>query len=164
MPTPASATATVAIGQPAPDFTLPSTSDARVTLSALRGKTVLLAFFPLAFTSTCTAELCDMRDDYEQFAAENVVILPVSVDSVPTLKEYKRMHDMRTDLLSDFKREASRSYGVLLEEQFFSARAYFLIDGEGVLRWKHVEEVLGHRRSDEELLAQIRAIQAVPRG
>lgn len=159
----AASPAPVTVGQPAPDFTLSSTSGDKVTLSALRGRTVLLAFFPLAFTSTCTAELCEMRDDYAQFEAENVTILPISVDSVPTLKEYRRMHDLGVDLLSDFRREASRSYGVLLEEQFFSARAYFLIDAEGILRWRHVEEVLGHRRSDEELLAQIRALQAVPR-
>lgn len=159
----AASPAPVTVGQPAPDFTLSSTSGDKVTLSALRGRTVLLAFFPLAFTSTCTAELCEMRDDYAQFEAENVTILPISVDSVPTLKEYRRMHDLGVDLLSDFRREASRSYGVLLQEQFFSARAYFLIDAEGILRWRHVEEVLGHRRSDEELLAQIRALQAVPR-
>lgn len=163
MLTPAPATANVAIGQPAPDFTLASTSGGKVTLSDLRGRTILLAFFPLAFTSTCTAELCEMRDDYDRFASENVVLLPISVDSVPTLKEYKRMHDMRTDLLSDFRRDVSRAYGVLLEEQFFSARAYFLIDAEGILRWRHVEEVLGHRRSDEELIAQVRALQAVVR-
>lgn len=163
MPVPAPATATVAIGQPAPAFSLPSTSGERVTLSDLRGRTVLLAFFPLAFTSTCTAELCEMRDDYDRFAAENVVILPISVDSVPTLQEYKRAHAMRTDLLSDFKREVSRAYGVLLEEQFFSARAYFLIDADGILRWRHVEEVLGHRRSDEELFAQVRALEAAGR-
>lgn len=160
MPAPAPATATVAIGQPAPAFTLPSTSGGKVSLSDLRGRTVLLAFFPLAFTSTCTAELCEMRDDYDRFAAENVVILPISVDSVPTLQEYKRTHAMRTDLLSDFKRDVSRAYGVLLEEQFFSARAYFLIDADGILRWRHVEEVLGHRRSDEELFAQVRALEA----
>lgn len=163
MPTPAPATSPVAIGQPAPDFTLPSTGGEKVSLSSLRGRTVLLAFFPLAFTSTCTAELCEMRDDYDRFTAENVVILPISVDSVPTLKEFKRMHEMRTELLSDFKREVSRSYGVLLEDAFYSTRAYFLIDGEGILRWMHVEENPGQRRQDEELFAQIRGVQAVQR-
>lgn len=154
------ATSTVAIGQPAPDFTLQSTSGKPVTLSSLRGQNVLLAFFPLAFTSTCTAELCDMRDDYDQFAAYNVAILPISVDAVPSLKEFKRQHEMKTELLSDFKREASRSYGVLMEEAFMSTRAYFLIDAEGILRWKHVEENPSDKRSNEELLAQVLALGA----
>lgn len=148
----------VATGEPAPDFTLASTAGGTVTLSSLRGRTVLLAFFPLAFTSTCTAELCEMRDDYDKFAAENVVILPISVDAVPSLKEYRKAYDMKVDLLSDFKREASRSYGVLLEDRFHSARAYFLIDAEGIVRWSHVEEHAGERRTDEELLAEIRKL------
>jgi peroxiredoxin len=163
MPAPAPATSTIAIGQPAPDFTLDSTRGEKVTLSALRGQTVLLAFFPLAFTSTCTAELCEMRDDYDQFTAENVVILPISVDAVPSLREYKRTHEMKVDLLSDFRREVSRSYGVLLEDRFYSARAYFLIDAAGTLRWMHVEDNPSHKRSNDELLAQIRGIQAVAR-
>ena len=79
-----------AVGSPAPDFTLPSTADADVTLSQLRGQNVLLAFFPLAFTKTCTAEMCAFSDDYEQFQTANTVVLPISVDSVPTLKEFKQ--------------------------------------------------------------------------
>ena len=143
------------IGAPAPDFTLKSTSGQSVTLSELRGRTVLLAFFPLAFTSTCTAELCDMRDDYDQFAEKGVTIFPISVDSVPTLKEYKGKYDMQVDLLSDFHRVASRAYGVLLEDRFYSNRAYFLIDGEGILRWSHVEANPGQKRSNAELFAEI---------
>jgi peroxiredoxin len=155
MTTSAPSAAIPAIGQPAPDFTLASTSGKDVTLSALRGKNVLLAFFPLAFTGTCTAELCEMRDDYDRFESENVVILPISVDSVPTLKEFKRMHGMHTELLSDFKREVSRRYGVLLEDRFYSTRAYFLIDAQGGLRWSHVEENPSQRRQDAELFAEI---------
>ena len=66
-----------AVGSPAPDFTLPSTAGSAVSLSALRGKNVLLAFFPLAFTSTCTQELCDMRDDWDQFATADTVVVPI---------------------------------------------------------------------------------------
>ena len=143
------------VGQQAPDFALKSTSGDKITLSALRGKPVLLAFFPLAFTSTCTAELCEMRDDHNQFANRGVTVLPISVDSVDSLKEYKAKYGMHTDLLSDFKREVSRLYGVLNEERFFANRAYFLIDRDGVVRWAHVEEHPGLRRQDSELFAQI---------
>ncbi|MBA3890138.1 MAG: redoxin domain-containing protein [Gemmatimonadaceae bacterium] len=159
-PTLAPATETVAVGQPVPDFTLKTTSGTPVTLSSLRGQNVLLAFFPLAFTSTCTAELCDMRDDYDLFAQYNVAILPISVDAVPSLREFKRQHEMKTELLSDFKRDVSRSYGVLMEDAFMSTRAYFLIDAEGILRWMHVEENPGQKRSTEELLAQVLALAA----
>jgi peroxiredoxin len=145
-------------GSPAPDFTLPSTSGQPVTLSSLRGKRVLIAFFPLAFTSTCTAQLGAFSDDFGRFAEADTVVLPISVDSVPTLKEFKAKEGMTVDLLSDFKREVSRLYGVLLEDKFFSSRAYVLIDRDGVIRWTHEEAELGHRRSDDELLARIAAV------
>lgn len=148
-----------AVGSPAPDFTLASTSGSDVTLSGLRGKKVLLAFFPLAFTSTCTAELCAFSEDYSQFQAADTVVLPISVDAVPSLKAFKRQERMTVDLLSDFKREVSRKYGVLLEEKFHSSRAYFLIDREGVLRWAFVEGVLGSRRDNAELLAELNKLQ-----
>ena len=77
----------------------------------LRGKKVLLAFFPLAFTSTCTAELCDISEDYSQFG--DTVVLPISVDSVATLREFKTKEHLAVDLLSDFKREATNAYGTM---------------------------------------------------
>ena len=146
------------VGSAAPDFTLPSTAGSAVSLSALRGKNVLLAFFPLAFTSTCTRELCDMRDDWDQFATADTVVVPISVDSTPTLKEFKSKYAMRSDFLSDFKREVARQYGVLLEDRFYANRAYFLIDRAGTLRWVHVEEHPGEKRSNAELLEQIKAL------
>ncbi len=153
------ASTTLRVGAAAPDFTLPSTAGADVTLSSFQGRrNVLLAFFPLAFTSTCTAENCAFSEDYDAFDRAGTVVLPISVDSVPTLKEYKAKHAMRQHLLSDFKREVSRAYGVLLEDRFFSRRAYFLIDREGILRWSHVETELGHKRDDAELLRQIAAL------
>ena len=147
-----------AVGNPAPDFTLPSTAGSSVTLSAFRGKNVLLAFFPLAFTSTCTKELCDMRDDWDQFATVDTVVIPISVDSTPTLKEYKSKYSMRSDFLSDFKRDVARQYGVLLEDRFYANRAYFLVDKVGTLRWVHVEDNPSEKRSNAELLEQIAAL------
>ncbi len=145
-----------AVGAAAPEFTLNSTSGQPVTLSQFKGKErVLLAFFPLAFTSVCTAEMCAFTEDYDAFATAGVTVLPISVDSVPTLKEFKSKHNLTVDLLSDFKRDASRAYGTLLEELFFSNRAYFLIDADGIVRWAHVEDSPGKSRTNAEILAAI---------
>src|SRR5437867_6135550 len=87
-------------GTLAPDFKLPSTAGTDVVLSSFRGKqNVLLAFFPLAFTSTCTAELCAFSEDFERFASAGTAVLPISVDSVPTLREFKAKYAMKVDLL-----------------------------------------------------------------
>jgi peroxiredoxin len=145
-----------AVGETAPDISLPSTSGQVVTLSSFRGQqNVLLAFFPLAFTSVCTAEMCGFRDDYEAFSGKDVVVFPVSVDATPSQKEFKAKYEMPVDLLSDFKREAATAYGVLIPEKFFSNRAYFLIDKAGIIRWAHVEETPGKRRENAEILAEI---------
>ncbi|NNG16798.1 MAG: redoxin domain-containing protein [Gemmatimonadales bacterium] len=149
----------VSIGSHAPDFTLASTSGSDVTLSNLRGKRVLLAFFPLAFTGVCTDEMCAFSQDDARFRDADSVVLPISVDSIPTLKEFKRKEGLTVDLLSDFKREVSRLYGTLLEEPFLSRRAYFLIDRAGVLRWSHIETDLGHHRPNDELLTRLATIE-----
>jgi peroxiredoxin len=155
-PTAASLPAT---GSVAPDFTLPSTSGTEVTLSGLRGKNVLLAFFPLAFTRVCTTELCAFSEDLGAFRDANTEVLPISVDSIPTLREYKSKERMTLDLLSDFKREVSRRYGTLLEDRFHSNRAYILIDREGIVRWTFAEDTTGDRRENAELLDRIRALR-----
>jgi peroxiredoxin len=144
-----------AVGTPAPDFTLPSTSGTDVTLSSLRGKNVLLAFFPLAFTKVCTQEMCSLSEDYGRFRDANTEVLPISVDSVPTLREFKAKERISVELLSDFKRDVSRRYGTLLEDKFFSNRAYVLIDPEGLVRWAFAEETPSTRRENQELLAQV---------
>jgi peroxiredoxin (alkyl hydroperoxide reductase subunit C) len=143
-------------GEQAPDFSLASTSGQRVTLSSFRGqKGVLVAFFPLAFTGTCTAEVCAFSEDFDEFANKGVEVLPLSVDATPSLKEFKKAYDLKVDLLSDFKREASRAYGVLREDTFFSNRAYFLIDKDGIIRWSHIETEPGKRRDNAEIFSEI---------
>jgi peroxiredoxin len=145
-----------AAGSAAPDFTLPSTAGSDVTLSSFRDKSpVLLAFFPLAFTSTCTAEMCAFTDDYDRFRSTGVEILPISVDAIASLKEYKAKLGMRVDLLSDFRRAVSVRYGVLQEDKFYARRSYFLIDRMQTVRWSHVEVQNGQRRENPEILARI---------
>jgi peroxiredoxin len=147
------------VGDLAPDFTAASTSGNEVTLSSFRGKrNVLLAFFPLAFTGTCTKELACFTEDFDQFARNGVEILPISVDSTASLREFKSKLQMQTELLSDFKREISRVYGVLNEDRFYSNRAYFLIDKEGKVRWSHVESNNAQRRENSEILAAIKLL------
>jgi peroxiredoxin len=144
-----------AAGSTAPDFTLDGTAGP-ITLSSFRGKhNVLLAFFPLAFTSTCTEEMCAITEDYSAFAGKDVTVIPVSVDSVPTLKEFKAKHGMAVELASDFKRDVCRLYGTLHEERFFSNRCYVLIDKQGVVRWSYFEVTPATRRQNSELLAEI---------
>src|SRR4051794_9833780 len=167
-----------AVGSPAPDFTLPSTADTDVTLSQLRGRNVLLAFFPLAFTKTCTREMCAFTEDYGQFQNANTVVLPISVDSVPTLKEFKAKERISVDMPSggvrapterelrarggirvnrpsDSKRDGGRRYATLREDRFFPTRAYVLIDRTGVVRWTFREDPPGTRRENAELLQQL---------
>jgi peroxiredoxin (alkyl hydroperoxide reductase subunit C) len=145
-----------AVGTEAPDFTLRSSAKQEVTLSSYRGRQpVLLAFFPLAFTATCTKELCAFRDDYSVFEQTGVAILPISVDSTDTLREYRDKLGISVEMLSDFRREVSARYGVLMMDRFYANRAYFLIDRDGIIRWAHVEDVPGHRRENSEILARI---------
>jgi len=147
------------IGQPAPDFTLPSTSGKDVSLASHRGKeNVLVAFFPAAFSGVCTEEMCSLSEDYSQFQAAGAAVLPVSVDNLHSLKAFKDKERMAVDLLSDFFRATARKYGVLDEAKGTAKRSYFLVDKKGVLRWSHVESENGHRRQDGELLEQIRKL------
>lgn len=155
---------TATISQPgdtAPDFSLASTSGDTVTLSAFRNeRNVLLAFFPLAFTSTCTDEMCAFSEDFDQFTGKGVAVLPISVDAIPSLKEYKKAYRLNVDLLSDFKRTASTAYGVLNADRFYANRSYFLIDRKGMVRWSYVEAHNGLHRPNTELLAHIDALSA----
>lgn len=145
-------------GAPAPDFTLPSTSGGSVTLSELRGRNVLLAFFPAAFTRVCTDEVCALSEDGERFSGAGAVVLPISVDNVPSLREFKVKEGLQLDLLSDLRREVSRSFGVLDEERFVAKRAYVLIDRAGVVRWRFIEETPRTKRDNAELLHRIEAL------
>jgi len=147
------------VGDVAPEFTAASTSGRDVSLSSFRGKrNVLLAFFPLAFTGTCTKELVCFTEDFDQFDGEGIEILPISVDSTASLREFKNKLQMKTELLSDFRRDISRAYGVLNEDRFYSNRAYFLIDKEGRVRWSHIEANNGQRRENSEILAAIKLL------
>ena len=135
-------------GKPAPDFTLFDTGKNKVSLSGLKGKNVLLLFFPQAFTSTCTKELCAVRDDISRYSNANAQVIGISVDSVFTLKKYKEDQHYDFPLLSDFNKEVSALYGSLYNEWILgmkgvSKRSAFVIDKAGIIRYAEVLENAG---------------------
>jgi peroxiredoxin len=137
-------------GQQAPDFTLHDQDKNKVTLSELRGKNVVLVFFPLAFTSVCTAELCAIRDNYAMYNSLNAQVLGISVDSLFTLKKFAEEQKLTFPLLSDFNKETSAAYGSLYETFGFdmkgvSKRSAFVIDKEGVVQYAEVLENAGEQ-------------------
>ncbi len=138
----------IQIGQPAPDFSLYNTDKIKVSLSELRGKAVLLLFFPQAFTSTCTKELCAVRDDIGRYNNINTEVIGISVDSVFTLKKYKEEQGYNFSLLSDFNKEVSILYDSLYPEWILdmkgvSKRAAFIVDLEGKIRYAEILEIAG---------------------
>ncbi|WP_144717708.1 peroxiredoxin [Agrococcus jejuensis] len=123
------------IGDIAPDFTLIDHRGEEVTLSALRGKPVALVFFPLAFTGTCTGELCELRDSMELFDDAGVELLAISVDSKATLARFAEVEGYAFRLLSDFwpHGEVASRYDSFLPQRGIATRATFLIDASGLV-------------------------------
>jgi peroxiredoxin len=132
-------------GQQAPDFTLRDTEKNKVTLSEQRGKNVLLLFYPLAFTSTCTKELCLVRDQLVFYNGIDAQVYGISVDSLFAQGKFKSEQGINFPLLSDFNKVASRAYDTIYEHWFndmdgVSKRSAFVIDKEGVVRYAEVLE------------------------
>ena len=124
---------TVQKGQPAPQFTLFSSDLKSVSLLDFAGKKVIVHFFPMAFTETCTTQLCTMRDNFSFYEGVNAQVLGISVDSPFTLAKFKEEQHYQFPLLSDFNKEVSASYGALYQEFVFglkgvSKRAAFVLD------------------------------------
>ncbi len=132
-------------GTKAPEFSLYNSEKNKVSLSDFKDKNVVLLFFPLAFTGTCTKELCEVRDNISQYNSSNAAVIGISVDSVYTLAKYKEEQHLNFQLLSDFNKEVSISYGSLYQSfgygmQGVSKRSAFVIDKEGMVRYAEVLE------------------------
>ncbi|MBK7669119.1 MAG: redoxin domain-containing protein [Sphingobacteriaceae bacterium] len=136
------------INDQAPDFKLINTEKKTVTLSEHKGKNVLLLFFPLAFTSTCTAELCSTRDDLEFYNKINAVVFGISNDSNFVLKKFKESLNLNFELLADWNKTTSEAYGSLYTEFILgmkgvAKRSAFVIDKEGKIKYAEVLEDAG---------------------
>jgi peroxiredoxin Q/BCP len=146
----------VEVGDKAPDFTLPGDGGGTVSLKALKGKTVVLYFYPKDDTSGCTAEACAFRDALPDFCKAKAEIVGVSRDPVASHDQFKTKYDLLFPLASDVDGKVCQAYGVWVEKSMYGKkymgieRATFLIDAKGVVRklWRkvkvpgHAEEVL----------------------
>lgn len=135
----------IQIGQKAPDFTLRDTDKNKVTLSEQQGKNVVLLFYPLAFTGTCTAELCSVRDNISFYNNTNAQVYGISVDSLFSNGKFRQEQNLNFPLLSDFNKDVSNAYDTIYPEFGFemkgvSKRSAFVIDKEGVVQYAEVLE------------------------
>ncbi|GAA5170057.1 MULTISPECIES: peroxiredoxin [Amycolatopsis] len=132
----------VEVGSQAPDFTLSDYNKQQVSLSSLRGeKPVLLVFYPFAFSGICTGELCQLRDEFDDYDGR-VQVLGVSVDTPFSLKAWAEQEGYQFPLLSDFwpHGEVAKAYGVFNEQSGMALRGTFLIDKDGVVRFAEVNQ------------------------
>lgn len=142
---------TLSVGDKAPDFTMPTDGGGEVSLSALKGKAVVLYFYPRDDTPGCTKEACGFRDSLPDFSGIDAEIIGVSKDTVAKHDKFKAKYDLPFTLASDADTDTCEKYGVWVEKSMYGRksmgieRATFLIDGEGVVRqiWRKVK-VPGH--------------------
>lgn len=154
---------TLQVGQLAPDFTLYDTGKKQVTLSELRNQNILLLFFPLAFTSTCTEELCSVRDNLKMYESLDVLPIGISVDSLFSLKKFKEEQKLNFPLLSDFNKEVSKAYDSLYENWGYGwkgvgKRSAYLIDKNGIIQYAEVLEDAGEIPDFAAIQGKIRQI------
>ena len=127
-------------GDVAPELVLADTHGTPVSVAGMRGMPVAVVFFPFAFSGTCTTELCELRDNLDDFEAAGVRLLGVSCDPQHTLRAWSEQQGFGFDLLSDFwpHGAAAQAYGVFDPEHGLAVRGSFLIDADGIVRWSVV--------------------------
>jgi peroxiredoxin Q/BCP len=150
------------IGDKAPAFTLATDGGGKVSSGSLKGKNVVLYFYPKDDTSGCTAEACGFRDEQPKFKKMDAVVLGVSRDSVASHDKFKKKHELNFQLGADETGKVTEDYGVWVEKSMYGRkymgieRATFLIDGKGIIRgiW-HKVKVPGHV---EDVLKSVKAL------
>ena len=144
----------ITVGQPAPEFELENQDKKKIKLSDLRGKKVVLAFYPLDFSPVCTNEHVCFMHDLPQFAAKDAVVLGISIDSVWCHKAFREAKGITYDLLSDMKREVVQKYDLYLPDANIGRRATVIVGRDGKVAW-FKEQPLRQERDDGEILAAL---------
>ena len=144
------------LNEKAPDFCLQGDNGEEFCLSDQAGQRMLLVFYPGDNTPVCTAQLCEYRDGIESFAGLGVSVVGISSDDLESHQAFRNKHDLPFVLLSDPDLEVAKLYGS--KGRFGMKRAVFLVDEEGIVRYVHVEALAVFRRSADELLEAIEAL------
>jgi peroxiredoxin Q/BCP len=153
-------------GQEAPDFALQDQDGETVRLSDLRGRRVVLYFYPRADTPGCTTQACGIRDHSADYEAANAVVLGVSPDTVAKVKNFHDKYDMNFTLLADDDHAVADTYGVWAEKSRYgrtywgNQRATFVIDEDGVVR--HVIPNVSPKTHDDQVLAALQDLAPAP--
>lgn len=153
---------TVDVGQKAPDFTMPTNGGGTVSLAGLKGKKVVLFFYPKDDTPGCTKEACSFRDALPDFSGVDAVVIGVSKDSAASHDKFAKKYDLNFTLASDEKTDVAERYGMWVEKSMYGKkymgmeRSSVLIDGEGVIRavWRKVKP----ETHAAEVLAAVKAL------
>ncbi len=156
----ADSTPTLSVGDPAPDFTLKSHLGGEITLSSLRGKNVMLAFYPFAFSGVCSTQMPGYEAGSGRFADMNAQVLGISIDHMFALKAWATQLGITSyPLLSDFwpHGAVAQQYGVFIESQGRSERAVFLVDKDGIIRYIDVHET-GDRPDEEQIFCELEKV------
>jgi mycoredoxin-dependent peroxiredoxin len=155
----------LSVGDRAPEFSLPDQDKQVVSLADLRGRPVLVVFYPFAFSGICTGELCQLHDELADYTDAGVKVLAISTDPVYTLKAYKAAEGFDFPLLSDFwpHGTTAQAYGVFNDKAGMAVRGTFLIDAEGTIAFAEVNgpgdvrEQSGWKQAVEELTGEVAA-------
>ena len=152
------------LNETAPDFNLKNTEKNDIALSSYKGKTVVLAFYPGAFTGVCDTEMCSLRDSMNSFNDLNATVLGISVDSPWANAEFAKKYEINFNLLSDYNRNVSKAYDMIfnglggLEGYECSNRGVIIIDGQGLIQYRWVAENPGVEPNYSEIIEKVKSL------
>lgn len=155
------------VGEAAPDFKLPYATQEKVfmkpeeqmALSSLRGKNVILAFYPADWSGGCTAEVCTLRDTFAELSKLNATVLGISGDYVFSHHEWAKYHKLQFPLLSDHDHRVAKAYDSYMEQYGFNKRTVYVIDKDGVVRYVNLAFKAGDKKDYDTLRAELEKLK-----